>query len=55
MNIIVNNINKREVKSKNGGNFFLKKVISPFKEIEKAIRKPHLLWSDNGADGALLR
>ena len=39
MKIIGNNINKSEVKSENGGNFFLKKVISPFKKIEKAIRK----------------
>lgn len=39
MNIIGNNINKSKVKSENGRNFFLKKVIGPFKKIEKAIRK----------------
>ena len=39
MNIIINNINKNKVKSKNERNFVLEKVISPFKEIEKAIRK----------------
>ena len=37
MNIIINNKNK--VKSENERNFVLEKVISPFKEMEKAIRK----------------
>lgn len=39
MNSIVSKINNTELKSENSGNFFLNKVISPFKKMEKAIRK----------------
>jgi len=39
MNIIINNTNKSKVKSESEENLVLERVISPFKEVEKEIRK----------------